>query len=134
MPAGCHLGPFYDGTRNGGSITLTARRGSSISTSVQLDYQNVQLPAGDFVRRLTGVKLAYFFTPRVFIQSLTQYNNAQRAVTANARLAWLRTGGTGLYVVLNGGEQAESFSRWQTPLSRSLTVKYAMQLGSGSGG
>src|SRR6185312_15373719 len=32
------VGPFYNGTRNGGSATLTYRRGASLSTSLLFDY------------------------------------------------------------------------------------------------
>lgn len=123
------FGPFYNGTRNGGNVTFTARRGSSISSSLLLDYQDVHLDQGDFIRKLVGLKVAYFFTPRVFFQSLTQYNNQQRIFTANVRFAWLNTAGTGLFVVFNDGERADGFSSWQAPVARSLTVKYTRQLG-----
>ncbi|MGQ0646799.1 MAG: DUF5916 domain-containing protein [Gemmatimonadaceae bacterium] len=123
------FGPFYNGTRNGGSITLTGRRGSSISSSLLLDYQDVSLDQGDFIRKLVGVKFAYFFTPRIFFQSLTQYNNQQRIFTANLRFAWLNTAGTGLFVVFNDGEEADGLTRWQNPVARSFTVKYTRQIG-----
>jgi hypothetical protein len=123
------VGPFYSGSRAGGNISVTARQGSSVSASLLFDYQDVNLPEGDFVRQLLGVKLAYFFTPRVFLQSLTQYNNQGEAFTANVRFAWLNTAGTGLFVVFNDGESADSFFSWRQPLQRSLTVKYSYQLG-----
>jgi hypothetical protein len=125
------FGPFYDGTRNGGNITFTARKGSSISSSLLLDYQDVNLDYGEFIRKLVGLKFAYFFTPRIFFQSLTQYNNQQRIFTANLRFAWLNTAGTGLFVVFNDGEQADGFTRWRSPVARSFTVKYTRQIGSG---
>ena len=125
------FGKFYDGIRNGGTLTLTMRRGATISSSLLLDYNDVQLTEGRFIRRLVGTRLAYFFTPRVFLQSLVQYNNQARVWTANARFAWLNTAGTGLFVVLNDGEEAEGYFRWRAPQSRSLIVKYTRQLGSG---
>ena len=125
------FGDFFTGTRNGGNVTFTARSGSSFSSSLIFDYQDVKLPEGDFTRELLGVKLAYFFTPRIFLQSLTQYNNQAEAFTANVRLGWLRTANTGLFVVLNDGEQADSFTSWRQPIARSITVKYSYQLGSG---
>jgi hypothetical protein len=125
------VGPFYNGTRNGGSITLTARKGSSISSSLLLDYQDVNLDQGEFIRKLVGLKFAYFFTPRVFFQSLTQYNNQQQVFTTNLRFAWLNTAGTGLFVVFNDGQVADGFTRWRDPIARSFTVKYTRQIGSG---
>ncbi|MCC6317084.1 MAG: carbohydrate binding family 9 domain-containing protein [Gemmatimonadaceae bacterium] len=125
------FGPFYNGTRNGGNLTLTARKGSSISSSLLLDYQDVNLDQGSFIRKLVGLKFAYFFTPRVFFQSLTQYNNQQQVFTSNLRFAWLNTAGTGLFIVFNDGQTADGFTRWRDPIARSFTVKYTRQIGSG---
>lgn len=126
------FGPFYNGTRTGGNGTLTFRRGASLSSSLLVDYNDVRLAEGHFVRSLVGVRLAYFFTPHVFLQSLTQFNNQSSTWSANARFGWLGTAGTGLYVVLNDGEQADGFFSWTRPQSRSLTVKYTRQIGSGN--
>jgi hypothetical protein len=125
------VGQFYSGHKSGGNVTFTARRGGSISSALTLDYQDVNLPEGDFIRQLIGLKLAYFFTPRVFVQSLTQYNNQAEVFTANLRFAWLNTAGTGLFIVFNDGEQADSFTSWRAPVARSLTIKYTKQLGTG---
>ena len=124
------VGQFYSGHKKGGNITVTARRGAAFSSALTVDHQDVDLPEGAFVRDLIGVKLAYFLTPRIFVQSLTQYNNQAEIFTANVRFAWLRTANTGLFIVLNDGEQADSFTRWRTPLARSVTVKYSYQFGS----
>jgi hypothetical protein len=124
-------GEFYTGTRSGANVSVTGRVGAVFSSSLVVDYQDVHLEQGDFIRQLVGVKLAYFFTPRVFVQTLTQYNNQAEAFTANLRFAWLNTAGTGLFIVLNDGEAADSFTRWREPLARSLTIKYTRQIGSG---
>jgi hypothetical protein len=124
------FGPFYNGTRNGGSVTLTMRHGATLTSSLLVDYNDVHLTQGNFVRRLIGTRVAYFFTPRVFVQSLVQYNNQARVWTANARFAWLNTAGTGLFVVLNDGEAADGYFRWRAPQTRSLIVKYTRQIGS----
>ncbi len=126
------FGPFYTGTRNGGSVTITARRGATISSSLLVDYQDVRLDEGNFTRSLVGLKAAYFFTPRIFVQTLTQFNNQQQIWTANARLGWLNTAGTGLFVVFNDGESADGFFSWQRPKARSLVVKYTRQIGTGT--
>ena len=125
------VGQFYSGHKKGGNIAVTARRGAAFSSALTFDHQDVDLPEGAFVRDLIGVKLAYFFTPRIFVQSLTQYNNQAEIFTANVRFAWLRTANTGLFVVLNDGEQAESLTNWRQPIARSVTFKYTYQLGSG---
>ncbi|HEY9226128.1 MAG TPA: DUF5916 domain-containing protein [Gemmatimonadaceae bacterium] len=125
------FGPFYNGTRNGGTATFTYRRGASLSSSLIFDYNDVKLDQGAFTRRLIGTRFGYFFTPRVFVQSLVQFNNQARAWTANARFGWLATAGTGLFVVLNDGEEADGFFRWGRPQARSIVVKFTRQLGTG---
>jgi hypothetical protein len=123
---------FYNGTRNGGNATFTFRRGASLSTSLLVDYNDVHLDQGSFVRKLYGARVAYFFTPRVFVQTLTQYSDQAGAWTANARFGWLGTAGTGLFIVFNDAEQATGFLDWQRPRSRSFVIKYARQFGTGS--
>jgi len=123
------FGPFYNGTRYGETVTFTYRRGASITTSLVVDYQDVSLDQGDFTRSLLGLKVGYFFTPRVFLQTLMQYNNQARAWTANARFAWLSAAGTGLFVVFNEGQEADGFFNWVRPQSRSVVVKYTKQIG-----
>ncbi len=126
------FGEFYNGTRSGGTATVTFRWGASLSSSLLVDYNDVRLDQGRFERQLVGARVAYFFTPRVFVQSLTQYSNQARVWTANARFGWLSTAGTGLFVVLNDGEEANGFFNWTRPQSRSLVIKYARQFGTGS--
>jgi hypothetical protein len=126
------VGGLYNGRRNGGTMTLTARRGASFTSSLLFDYHDVHLDQGDFVRSLMGVRVGYYFTPRIFALSLVQYSNQARTWTANARFGWLNTAGTGLFVVFNDGREADSFFRWVRPQARSLVIKYTRQLGTGT--
>ena len=123
------VGGFYNGTRRGGSVTLGARHGSSLTTSLLIEYNDVRLDQGNFVRTLIGTRVAYFFTPRVMLQTLVQYSNQARVWTANARFGWLSTAGNGLFVVFNEGRDADGFFQWNKPQARSLIVKYTRQFG-----
>ncbi len=125
------FGPFYNGTRSSTATTLTWRHGASTTASLVTNYNDVRLEQGGFVRALYGLRLGYFFTPRVFLQTLTQYNDEARAWTANARFGWLNTAGTGLYVVFNDGEEADGVFSWIRPQSRALVVKFTRQIGAG---
>ena len=124
------IGPFYNGSRNTQTATITARRGAAFSSSLLVDYSDVHLAQGDFTRSLIGLRFAYFFTPRVSIQTLTQFYDQVHIWTANARLSWLNTAGTGLFVVLNDAEQADGFFNWKRPVTHALTVKFTKQFGS----
>ena len=123
------VGGFYNGTRRGGSVTLAARHASSLTTSLLVEYNDVRLDQGNFVRSLIATRVAYFFTPRILLQTLVQDSNQARVWTANARFGWLRTAGTGLFVVFNEGREADGFFQWNQPQTRSLIVKYTRQFG-----
>lgn len=125
-------GPFYNGNLAGSSGTLTFRQGATFSSSMSLTYNSVHLAQGDFHTTLVGSRLAYYFTPRAFVQALVQYNNFDAVWSANVRLALLETASTGLFVVYNEGQAVTGFLTWLRPVSRSLTVKYTRQLGLGS--
>ena len=123
------VGGFYNGSRRGGSVTLAARHASSLTTSLRVEYNDVRLDQGNFTRTLIAPRIAYFFTPRIMLQTLVQYSNQARTWTANARFGWLGTAGTGLFIVYNEGQEADGFFRWTRPQARSLIVKYTRQLG-----
>lgn len=125
------FGQFWTGTRNGGSGTLTLRRGATFSGSLTVDHNDVRLPEGNFKRTLQAVRLNYFFTPRIFVQTLTQFNNQQRIWSANVRFGWLNTAGTGLFLVLNDGRDATGFFNWVQPQQRSVFLKFTRQFGTG---
>ena len=125
------VGQFWTGRRSGGSGTITLRRGATFSGSFTADYNDVRLPQGRFIRSLEAVRLNYFFSPRVFVQTLTQFNNQAGIFSANVRFGWLNTAGTGLFVVFNDGREASGFFDWQRPQQKSMFVKFTRQFGTG---
>jgi hypothetical protein len=120
---GMNTGTFLTGSRWNPFGTVTVRSGSSFSTSVRVDYNDVSLPEGDFSVTLAGLRLAYFFTPRIYLQSLTQYSDQADSWSSNIRFGWLNTAGTGLFIVYNQANGFDSLSM-DTPLNRGLTVKF----------
>jgi len=118
-------GSFLSGDRWSPSVGVTLRSGSAFSTSVSLDYNNVDLPEGDFETTLVSLNLGYFFTPRIYLQSLVQYSDQIDRLSANVRFGWLNTAGTGLFIVYN---EIQGIDQLDGPLGRSLTLKYTRQL------
>ena len=123
-------GGFYSGTRYTGTATLTVRK-AALTGSLLADYNDVHLDQGDFVRSLVALRVGYFFTPRVFVQSLVQYSNQAQVFSANVRFGWLSTAGTGLFIVLNDAEDGPGVFDWTKPLTRSFVVKFSKQFGTG---
>ena len=119
-----NAGSFLSGDRWNASATVTLRSGSAFSTSLRLDYNDVDLPEGSFETTLVGVNLGYFFTPRIYLQALVQYSDQIDRLSANARFGWLNTAGTGLFLVYN---EIQGIDQLDGPLGRSLTLKYTRQ-------
>lgn len=121
---GLNAGSFLSGDRVNPYGTVTARYGSTASVSLRLDYNDVNLAEGEFDATVLGLRLAYFVTPRISVQSLTQYSNLLDVWSTNVRFAWLDQAGSGLFVVFN---QANGFDTMDigSPLNRAFTVKYS---------
>ncbi len=125
LNSGFNIGSYMSGSRRSIFGTVTVRSGSSFSTALRVDYNNVTLEHGDFVATLAGVNLGYFFTPRIYLQSLFQYSTQLDLWSANVRFGWLNTAGTGLFLVYNHTQGADD--RPGDPLGRSLILKFSRQ-------
>ncbi|HXV86122.1 MAG TPA: hypothetical protein VD793_05470, partial [Gemmatimonadales bacterium] len=124
---GIDWGGFLSGERRGGFGTLTYRTGATLATSLRLTYSDVELAEGDFQVTLLAFRAAYSFTPRVYLQSLIQYNKQAATWSGNVRFGWLGTAGTGLFVVYNDVQQAPALDGPLTPVGRALIVKFTRQ-------
>ena len=121
---GSNIGSFLSGSRRSVQGTVTMRSGESFSTSVRLNYNNVTLEEGDFVTTLAGVNFGYFFTPRIYLQSLVQFSTQLDNWSANVRFGWLSTAGTGFFIVYNDVQGIQDLSG---PQGRSLIIKFSKQ-------
>ncbi|HET9276412.1 MAG TPA: DUF5916 domain-containing protein [Gemmatimonadales bacterium] len=119
------IGGFYSGHRKSIAPTVTARLGTSLIATARLSLEDVELDEGSFTTTLIGLKTAYSFTPRIYLQSLIQYNDQTRSLSGNVRFGWLGPAGTGLFVVYNEGRQTGPGSG---PLDRALIVKFTRQV------
>jgi len=103
------------------------RPAAAFNTTLGVAKNWVYLPEGDFTTELVNLRVGYYFTPRIFISSLLQFNNQTSIWSGNLRFGWLNTAGTGLYLVYNDAENATSFTDIGTPIGRSFTLKYTRQ-------
>jgi hypothetical protein len=125
LDGGFDVGHFLSGERRGVHGTVTTRQGSSLLLSLRADYNRLDLAEGEFDATLLAGRIGYFFTPRIYLQSLVQYSDQLDAWSANVRFGWLATAGTGLFIVYN---DAHGIDALQGPLSRSLIIKFSRQL------
>jgi hypothetical protein len=120
------IGGFYTGHEVGGSASINARPNRKINLSARVDYNEIRLPQGNFDVALVGVRLAYEFSPRIYLQSFTQYNNQTESLSANVRFGWLGPAGTGLFLVFNEGRSTGETSG---VVDRAFIVKFTRQFG-----
>lgn len=121
---GVNAGAFLSGSRINPYATVTVRPSSAFSSSIRLDRNDVDLDQGSFETNVLGLRLSYFITPELSIQSLTQYTDRADVWSTNVRLGWLDDAGSGLFVVFNQANGFDTLAR-DTPLRRSFVVKYS---------
>ena len=116
-------GGFLSGELRNVSLTISARRGSTVQSSIQWDRNDVELPQGAFVTNLIRWRLNYSFTPSTFLQGLVQYNDRDSNWSMNVRFGWLNAASTGLFIVYNDTEGLDGLG----PVNRTFAVKYSRQ-------
>jgi hypothetical protein len=124
------IGGFYSGHRAGGNLTIGTRIGDALVADLGLNYYAVWLREGDFETALARLRVAWSFTPRIYLQALLQYNDQTDTFSSNLRFGWLGTAGTGLYLVYNDTENTGPFQRTgfrRGPLDRTLVLKFTRQ-------
>lgn len=115
------IGGYFGGQRFTHSGTLKIRFGDKFNSSFSLSHNNLNLPNGDITAIVSGARLSYSFTPRMFIQSLIQNNNISNITSVNARFGWLQNANSGLFVVLNIIKDKDYIDGLN---NHSVTVKY----------
>ena len=116
-------GGFFGGDRTSLTPSVRLRVGDAFNTEVSVSRNDIDLPFGAFVTNLILSRTSYSFTPRVFIQSLIQYNDRDDLWSTNLRFGVLGQANTGLFLVYNDTRGLNGL----TPevAGRSLTLKYS---------
>ncbi len=126
-----NIGGFYSGRRAGTESTVNLRWSDRFASALRVTYYDVWLPEGDFKTTLLGLRAAWSFSPRMYLQALVQYNDQTETFSSNLRFGWLDTAGTGLFLVYNDIENTGSFDRTglsRGPVDRTFVVKFTRQL------
>ncbi len=119
------LGGYFGGNRIATRATVKARVGDKLNSSLIVNHNKLNLPNGELTALVLGGRLAYSFTPRMFVQSLVQYNNVSRITSVNARFGWLQNANNGLFIVANIVKDKDLPDLLDT---QSLTLKYTRSL------
>ena len=114
-------GGFFGGDRIANTPSIRVRVGDTTNAELSWARNDIDLPWGDFATNLARLRVSYSFTPRVFVQSLLQYNDRAEIWSANLRFGWLHRANTGLFVVYNDTD--DTGLRGRPIVGRSLIVK-----------
>ena len=117
------FGGFFGGDILSVRSQLNARYAETFNFSLIWTRNDIDLPAGSVVTNLVGTRVAYNFSPRLFAQSLVQYNDSERLWSVNFRFGWLQDANTGLFLVYNETEGIDQYI--PSGAGRSLILKYS---------
>ena len=117
-------GEFYNGDRDRIRAGFEWRPEEHFYMSWNYDYQQIELPAGNFDVRLVTANANYAFNSKWSWVNLIQYDNASSSVGLNSRLRWNPQAGEDLYLVLNYGFDSEGVFSKVSSEKAEIALKY----------
>ena len=116
-------GSFYGGNRSSIVTSITWRPSQHFRSTVSYRADDVDLPNGSFITRVTSFRLDTVFSAKLSWTNLLQYDNVSEIASVNSRLHWVPKAGQNLYLVLNHNLQdLDRDNRFHSSLSE-LTAK-----------
>ena len=94
-------GDFYDGRRTNVSGQFSWKPSRHFILNLDYDWNDVELPQGDFVTRLVGLSTQVMFSTNLAWITLMQYDNVSEVLGVNTRLHWIPKAGQEGFIVLN---------------------------------
>ena len=114
------IGDYWDGKQKVWRYQAGWRAGPKFTASLQLDRNDIELPAGDFVADIWRARIAYDLNTRFFLSGLFQYDNITDRFLSNVRLNFIHTPGADLFLVFNERRLTED----PTLIDRSIILKF----------
>jgi hypothetical protein len=119
------IGGFFGGDRVALNPTVRFRYGDALTTELNYQRNDIDLPGGSFSTNLVRTRVSYSFTPRIFTQALIQYNDRADLWSMNFRFGWLQAANTGLFVVYTDTRGLYDLFDRPERTDRSFIVKYS---------
>jgi len=117
-------GDFYNGKRTNLNGSLTWNQSRYFVASINYDWNDISLPQGEFITRLTSVSTQVAFSSTMYWINLIQYDNLSEEIGINTRLQWIPRAGQEGFIVLNYNLQdKDKNNRFESTLS-DLSVKF----------
>jgi hypothetical protein len=94
-------GAFFDGDRTEISAEINWRPSGRLRTGFAYEFNDIRLPAGDFVTRLVEFRADVAFSSKLSWVTRIQYDNVSEVMGVNMRLHWIPEAGHEAFLVLN---------------------------------
>ena len=117
-------GDFYNGKRNNINGSLSWTQSRNFVMSMSYDWNDISLPQGDFITRLTSLSTQVAFSSTLYWVSLVQYDNLSEEIGVNTRLQWIPRAGQEGFIVLNYNLQDKDKNNAFEAATSDLAVKF----------
>ena len=120
------LGEFWSGTQRTAQLSVLYRPTYRLlfDLGAQISDITLESPHNAFTTALTSLRTSYSFNRSMFLDSLVQYRNDVRQVSANVRFNLIHRPLSDFFIVYNESQ----FSDLEQPAGRGLVVKYTHML------
>jgi hypothetical protein len=112
-------GGFYDGYRRNYTVGGTFRMNEHVNVSLSDQINDIELGSGAYMTHLVTGRINYYFSTKVFVNALVQYNTDTRQWSSNARLDIVHRPLSDIYLVYNESHD----SRTGALMSRAIIAK-----------
>ncbi len=117
-------GDFYNGKRNNINGSLAWTQSRNFVMSMSYDWNDITLPQGDFITRLTSLSTQLAFSSTLYWVSLVQYDNLSEEIGINTRLQWIPRAGQEGFIVLNYNLEDKDKNNAFEAATSDLAVKF----------
>ena len=117
-------GAFYDGKRKIANVQLEWTPIPQFRVLAAYNHNDIELPHGDFVRRLVRLGVDFVYSSKLSWVNLVQYSNDSEVAGINSRVHWIPQAGRELFVVLNHNLQELDFDNEFHSSFADLSVQY----------
>ena len=122
-------GDFYDGKLDNVATQVEWIPRPRFRGLLSYDYNDVELPQGDFIVRLARVGIDVIMSAKLSWVNIIQYDNLSRTTGVNSRVHWIPEAGRELFVVLNHNlEDFDADSHFQSDTA-DLTINIGTRFG-----
>jgi hypothetical protein len=118
-------GEFYDGEREEIAVSVNWRPSGRLRTGFGYEFNDIRLPAGDFITRLVAFQTDVAFSSKLSWVTRIQYDNVSEQMGINLRLHWVpEAGREGFFVLNHNLEDYDLDDRFHSELSEAA-VKFS---------